>query len=179
MVMSLSEKCFGCLETFPPMKSSTPPHPYIGASTACWAVYGDLLAKEFSDPEYFKVHRTTVDAYAAQHIGNQEDRRARQSANVHLIALYLAFAQKADKTTVLTFIRKATVVKQDWPPLLQRKNPHWLTVQDIVKADNPSSHARLVPQWGQSVWEAYGDCHEEVIRVYEKVHLLNETMKLP
>jgi hypothetical protein len=162
------KKCFGCLREFKKITDDPIPHPYIGAISECWAVYGDILAKEFSDPEYFKVHRITADTYGAQHIGNQEDRRARQSANVHLIALYLSFAQKADKTTVLTFIRKATEIKQDWPPLLQRKNPQWLTVQDIIKADNPSSHASLVAQWGQSVWESYADCHEEIIRTYEK-----------
>jgi hypothetical protein len=29
------------------------PHPYIGASGACWQAYGTLLAQEFSDPLYF------------------------------------------------------------------------------------------------------------------------------
>lgn len=165
----MMKKCFGCLAEF--QKTTDDPiipHPYIGAICECWTLYGDILAKEYSDSDHFKVHRTTVDAYAAQHIGNQEDRRARQSANVHLIALYLAFARKVEAENVLEFLRKATAIKQDWPPLIQRANPRWFTVRDVAVAENPSEHTRLVMQWGKSVWEAYEDCHEEIIRVYEK-----------
>jgi hypothetical protein len=149
-------------------RDDPPPHHYIGAIAECWDVYGDILNKEFSDPASFKVHRTTVDAYAAQQIGNQDDRRARQSANVHLIGLYLTFSQKVSHEDVLTFIRNATKIKRDWPPLIQRKTPEWLTLQDIIKADNPSSHAHLVTRWGQSVWEAYADYHEDIIKTYER-----------
>lgn len=164
----MTKTCFGCLAEFKKTTDDPIPHPYIGAIAECWDVYGDILNKEFSDPAYFKVHRTTVDAYGAQHIGNQDDRRARQSANIHLIALYLTVSQKASNKDVLTFIRNATTIKRDWPPLIQRKNPQWLTVQDSVKTDNPSSHARLVTQWAQSVWEAYADCHQDIIKTYEK-----------
>src|SRR3990167_10869553 len=122
----MTKTCFGCLAKFQKTTDDPIPHPYIGAIAECWDVYGDILTKEFSEPAYFKAHRTTVDAYAAQHIGNQEDRRARQSANVHLIALYLSFAQKADEAKVLEFIRKTTEIKHDWAPLTQRQNPQWL-----------------------------------------------------
>lgn len=161
--------CFGCQAKFKKTTDDLIPHPYIGAIAECWDVYGEILNKEFSDPAYFKVHRTTVDAYGAQHIGNQEDRRARQSANVHLIALYLTISQKTSREEVLTFIRNATKIKRDWPPLSQLKNPQWLTAQDIVKADTPSSHTHLVTRWGQSIWEAYEDCHGDIIRTYKKV----------
>lgn len=167
----MTKTCFGCLAKFKKTTDTPIPHPYIGAIAECWDVYCDILNKEFSNPAYFKVHRTTVDAYAAQHIGNQDDRRARQSANVHLIALYLTFSQKASHEKVLTFIRNATKIKRDWPPLIQRKTPEWLTVQDIVKADSPSSHAHLVTRWGQSVWEAYADCHQGIINTYKSMNV--------
>lgn len=164
----MKKKCFGCLAEFQKTTDDPVPHPYAGAITECWDVLGSILVKEYSDPEYFKVHRITVDAYGAQHIGNQEDRRARQSANVHLIALYLKLIQKASTDEVLQFLRKATEIKKDWPPLLQRQNPHWLTVQDIAKAEDPLSHADLVTKWGQSVWATYSDCHESLIKTYQQ-----------
>ncbi len=73
----MTNTCFGCLAEFKNTTDNPIPHPYIGAIAECWDVYGDILNKEFSDPAYFKVHRTTVDAYGAQHIGNHDDRRAR------------------------------------------------------------------------------------------------------
>ena len=122
-------KCYGCLAEFQKTTDDPVPvpHLYIGAITECWNVFGEVLMKEYSNPEYFKVHRLTVDAYGAQHIGNQEDRRARQSANIHLIALYLTLVQKASEEEVLKFLRKATNVKKDWPSLFQRKQAYWLT----------------------------------------------------
>ncbi len=161
--------CFGCLAEFQKKTDDPVPHPYIGAIAECWEVFGSILEKEYSNPEYFKVHRTTVDAYGAQHIGNQEDRRARQSANVHLIALYLSIVQNASNEESSTFIRNATKIKRDWPPVLQRKKPMWLTVQDIVKADNPSSHAELVIKWGQSICETYEDCHQSITQLYHQI----------
>jgi hypothetical protein len=165
--MTHHEQCLGCLAEFEVEAASEIPHPYVGASSACWELFGHILAKEFSDPEYFKVHRITADAYAAQHIGDQTDRRARQSATVHLIALYLNLGKKIPQGEVLAFIKKATTIKRDWPPQIQRQNPQWLTVQDIAKADSPNSHAQLVMAWGQSVLNAYGDCHDEIVRLYE------------
>jgi hypothetical protein len=41
-------------------------------------VYGEMLAREYGDPAYFRVHQLTVDTYAVQHPGPRE-RRAIQS----------------------------------------------------------------------------------------------------
>ncbi|WP_217429780.1 DUF5946 family protein, partial [Sphingomonas bacterium] len=65
-----------------------PAHGYLGASPACWARYGELLAREYGDPAYMAAHRLTVDAYCAQHPGEPE-RRTIQSAHVHLVGLHL------------------------------------------------------------------------------------------
>jgi hypothetical protein len=144
-------------------------HDYIGAIPECWQIYTEILSKEFSDPEYFKVHRITVDAYCAQHIGNQDDRRARQSANVHLIALYLTFEKKVTGEEVLKFLQKATKIKRDWPSLLQRSHPQWLTINDIIKAKDAPAHCDRVRRWGQCVWDAYDDCHNDLIKLYKQL----------
>lgn len=54
--------------------------------------------------------------------------------NVHLIAFYLAFEKNVAGGEVLRFFQKATEMKRDCPPLLQRTTPQWLTVNDIAKA---------------------------------------------
>lgn len=163
------KKCFGCFGEFEDADKDGLPHPYIGATSACWAVYGQILVKEYSDPAYGQVHRLTADAYGAQHIGDQADRRARQSANVHLIALYLSLEKKMPEKAILMFLKEATSLKRNWPSVVQRDNPAWLTVQDVVKATDPSSHAEFVHQWAASVWEAYKDSQKEIEGLYKQV----------
>ena len=87
--------CPGCGLVLPARDG--PAHPYIGASPACWALFGELLAREYADPRYRRVHRTTVDAYATQHPGVPE-RRSVQSVALHLAGLLLVFEEGMRKT---------------------------------------------------------------------------------
>ena len=56
------EVCPGCGAIFEPLPEIKP-HEYLGASGACWSAFGELIAREFSDPAYGVVHRHTVDIY--------------------------------------------------------------------------------------------------------------------
>jgi Family of unknown function (DUF5946) len=71
----LKEACPGCGAMLPP--STGPTHESIGASPACWAVFGEVLAAEYSDGTFWPAHRISVDAYAAQHPGT-DGRPARE-----------------------------------------------------------------------------------------------------
>ena len=170
-------KCHGCLVVFDSDtdQAPAPAHPYIGAVHNCWRVYSEILAKEFSDPEYFKVHRITVDAYSAQHIGDQSDRRARQSANLHLIVLYLGFEKNLGVEKIRDFLKAATIVKRDWPAITQITNPNWLNVLDVVSAQTALNHHEIVKKWGQSVWDMYKDHHKNIIETYEKFCLIHKS----
>lgn len=48
-------------------------------SAACWRGYGEFLAAQYLDPQWMRFHQIVVDAYAAQHPGD-DDPRAVQSA---------------------------------------------------------------------------------------------------
>lgn len=76
--------CFSCGGEFP--ETEGPVHPYMKSSPGCWATFGEVLAREYSDPAYFSVHRLTVDSYAVQHPGSK-DRKSIQSVAFHLIRL--------------------------------------------------------------------------------------------
>lgn len=80
------DPCRGCGALVPDTEGPT--HRYLGASPGCWAVYGEILEKEYSDYRYWRAHRFTVDAYAVQHPGESSP-PAIQSVAVHLISLYL------------------------------------------------------------------------------------------
>lgn len=51
-------------------------HKYMLSSPGCWAMFCDIMAKEFSDEQYWKAHQFTVDAYALQHVGKKEEKSA-------------------------------------------------------------------------------------------------------
>ena len=65
-----------------------PTLPYIGASPGCWAIFGEVLARECAEYAYPPVHRLTVDAYAAQHPG-VPSRSSMQSVAIQVIGLHL------------------------------------------------------------------------------------------
>lgn len=44
-------KCVSCGGNFPDIDG--PVHAYMDSSPGCWAVYGEVLAREYSDPSYF------------------------------------------------------------------------------------------------------------------------------
>ncbi len=71
---------------------------------------------------------------------------------MHLISLYLCFIRKLDTNYILKFLKDATKIKKDWPPILQINNPNWLTVNDVVKARDLEEHTKYVKEWEKSVW---------------------------
>lgn len=80
------ERCPGCGGLFTPVNGPT--HRYMISSPGCWERYGELLAREYSDPALMVTHRLSVDTYAVQHPGDLS-RRAIQSVGLHLARLML------------------------------------------------------------------------------------------
>jgi len=137
--------CPGCEIRLPLIDGTA--HLYVGATMACWAVYGSILAREYSNPRYRAVHRLTVDAYGAQHPGEPE-RRSIQSVNVHLVGLHLVLDGDADSAFARRVIGTITDLFTDrlvWlvPP------PHrgTLTVLDIAPAPDADDHCARVREW--------------------------------
>lgn len=165
------EICPGCQASVP--ASDGPTHSYIGASAGCWKLFGELLAREYSDPEYMKVHRLSVDAYAAQHPG-KPGRRSSQSVSVHLLALYLLLEKKTSHEYITRILDKVIKEKKnefEWlePP----SSLGSMTAADVLPARNAREHAELVQRWAQSVWEAWAP-HHEAIRTLAQSYLAED-----
>ena len=156
--MSATERCPGCGVELAPIDGPT--HAYIGASPACWARFGELLAREFGDPAYFRAHQLTVDAYAVQHPGRPE-RRAIQSVGLHLMTLCAVIERGLDPT--------------DGPVLHQRivgrPGFRWLepptfagrmTAVDVLAATDAGAHEELVRAWADDSWDAWEAHHGQV-----------------
>ncbi len=61
------------------------------SSPGCWAMFSEIMTREFSEIKYWQAHQFTVDAYALQHVGNKDDKRDLNSVHIHFAALFGIF----------------------------------------------------------------------------------------
>jgi CTP:molybdopterin cytidylyltransferase MocA len=158
----ITERCAGCGARYLPVEHGET-HPYIGASPACWAAFGEVLAREFQDRAYGRVHRHTVDVYAAQHPG-ENDRRQRQSVAIHLIGLCHWLEHGLDAPGIIAATEAMLKAgRRDWP-WLEPPTAYEMTVGDVLGARNGEEHERLVRRWAETTWKAWSPHHETVRR---------------
>jgi hypothetical protein len=165
--MSEPSPCPDCGVTLAPHDGPT--HPYLGASAACWALFNEVLAREYASPVLMeRVHRLTVDAYAAQHPG-QPERRTIQSVWGHLAALHMTLERKLDPV----FARRVIAALVDsgdglvWlapPPSLGA-----ITVVEVAAAPDEAAHAAAVDRWAESVWVAWSPHHAAVRAIADRI----------
>jgi hypothetical protein len=130
--------CPGCGALVPNIGGPT--HPYLGASPGCWAVYGEVLEKEYGEYRYPPVHRLTVDAYAAQH-PDTPSRRSIQSVAVHLISLYVVLEWNYDPHRATQLIRRASTSQQDFVWLEPPASLGAITVLNVREAKDLAEHS--------------------------------------
>jgi hypothetical protein len=153
--------CEGCGLELPVQEGPT--HAYLGASAACWALFGAVLAREFGDPAYFRLHQLTVDTYAVQHPGRPE-RRSIRSVALHLITLCLVLedgVEPRDGPKLHARLAKRGSFRWLEPP---RPNGR-LTVADVLRAKTPAEHERAVEAWARDVWAAW-QAHHATVRAW-------------
>jgi CTP:molybdopterin cytidylyltransferase MocA len=155
----ITEECPGCHARYLPQKLDET-HPYIGASPACWATFGEVLAREFGDMNFGRVHRQSVDVYSVQHPGT-DDRRQRQSVAAHLIGLchWLEHGLEFDRLNAIT----QRLASEDRPwPWLTPPTSYPMTVVDLVAARDGAEHVELVRRWAETTWTAWSAHHPTV-----------------
>lgn len=157
---AITEPCPGCGARYLPQVMDET-HPYIGASPACWATFGEVLAREFGDVTFGRVHRQTVDVYAVQHPGT-EDRRQRQSVALHLIGLchWLEHGLEFPRLNAIT--QRLADADRPWP-WLTPPGGYPMTVGDVLVARDGQEHVRLVRAWAETTWDAWS-AHQETVR---------------
>ena len=138
-----------------------PTHAYMSPSAPCWAQYGEVLAREYSDAGYWASHRLLTDAYCGQHsIG--EDRRARQSLHIHLAALMMHFEDLVEDDRIVAFLRKAASVKEFGFLEMPSKNAT-VGIGEIYAADSAAKHGEAVAVYARRVFDAW-EVHHPVFR---------------
>ena len=150
--------CPGCGVVLPGMEGPT--HDYMESSPACWAVYGEVLAREYSDITYRAVHRLTVDTYAVQHPGGDSP-QAIQSVAAHLVSMYLML-ELGYSSSRATAVLKAAVEAGGLEWLTRPGHPGELTVAHVAQASTAMEHIERVHEWALSVWNAWSAHHAQV-----------------
>lgn len=151
--------CPGCGLELPKLDAPTPAD--VGASPACWALYGRLLVCQYGRALPPRLHHLTVDTYALQHPAAR-NHRSFSSLGPHLIALCLLLERGASPQRTNELLAQIL----DRPPSCSRLEAPTqngtITVFDVVAAHNQDEHDRLVEQWATSVWDAWKLHHAAV-----------------
>jgi hypothetical protein len=126
---------------------------------ACQKLFDAVLAREFGDYRYGRLHRLTVDVYSLQHPA--EYMRSAKSYAAHLTGMYAALEQGNTVETnraVQRWLDGARVLRRpDNPPPRQRGV---LTIIHVHEAVDPEDHIRRVREWALSAWAAWGAYHQ-------------------
>lgn len=150
--------CPGCGLSLPLVDG--PSHPYIGASPACWAVYGRALERAYSEPACREVLQLVVDAYACQHPG-EPGRRSAQSVAIHLMTLCLVLERGADPRDGPRLHRRMVA-----RPALSWLEPPGdrggVTVRIVVDAATVPEYVDGAWTWARETWRAWSGHHAAV-----------------
>ena len=158
--------CVGCSGLFRDIEGPT--HRYMESSPGCWACFGEVLAREYSDYRYARVHSLTVDAYAVQHPGTPSPQSI-QSVTVHLVSLCAILENDIKVNRASKLIKKLTRYKDRFRWLNPPSSMGMMTVKDVHKAVDAEEHISLVQKWAETAWSAWSDHHPAVREWYSAV----------
>ena len=139
-----------------------PRHAYVGASPACWELYGRLSSDPFARRDGTRLRRLVVDTYAAQHPGVPQ-RRSLQSVAVHLMGLCVLLERDGRSRRLAPVLGRM--------PARKTMDLHWLappdltgalTAADVLAAGPGDAYALRAEAWARSVWSAWEPHHATV-----------------
>jgi hypothetical protein len=133
----------------------------MASSPGCWAAYGEVLAREYSDPAYWSVHRVTVDCYAVQHPGTPSPQSI-NSVGLHLIRLCATLERELPPDAAPNLLQRLANERR---PLRWLEPPASLgpvTVADVHEAASAEEHRDRVMEWAAALWNAWSDHHAQI-----------------
>lgn len=124
-----------------------------GAAAGCQRLFDALIARDFSDVLFFRVHRLAVDTYSLQH--PERYCASAKSLAAHLVGMCWILEMQGNAAVGGEPIRRWL----DGPKRLPKPElPTFrgsLTIADVLAADTPSQYAAAVRRWAESTWSAY------------------------
>lgn len=137
-----------------------------GGAAGCQRLFDEVIAREFGDYRYGRVHRLTVDAYSLQH----PDRymRSGKSFAAHLTGACVA-AEHEDASAVNRAVQRwlsGNPVVHKPERLPERRGE--LTVTHVHSAASAEEHVERVREWARSAWEAWSEHHDSARRLIDE-----------
>jgi uncharacterized protein DUF5946 len=125
---------------------------------ACQRLFDEVLAREFGDYRYARMHRLTVDVYALQHPA--EYMRSAKSYAAHLTGMYAALEKGGTAETnraVQQWLNGSKFFPRPGDPAPRQRGV--LTIIHVHEAVDPEDHLRRVHEWALSTWQAWRAYH--------------------
>ena len=144
-----------------------PTHAYMLSSPACWALYGEVMAREYASAALMEVHFLTVDAFAVQHPGSREDRRARQSVWIHLAGLKAVLRDGRTMGHRYDLLRRLAE-RKDFPPQPGHE-PFAITCPDMAPLVPDHEHAGRALHWADAALSGHERANSNLGAMIEKL----------
>ena len=124
----------------------------------CLKLFEEVIAREFSDYNYGRIHRLTVDAYSLQH--PERYMRSGKSFAAHLTGIYAAL-ESEDALAVNQKMRKwlSANPKIEKPVRIPRRRGK-LTITFVHSAACADEHTERVREWAREIWNAWSEHHD-------------------
>ena len=124
----------------------------------CQRIFEEILAREFGDYRYGRIHRLTVDTYSLQH--PDEYMRSGKSFAAHLTGVYAAL-EGEDALSVNQAVQRWLSTN----PLIEKpghlpERRGGLTIAYAYSAADADEHTKRVREWAQDVWRAWAEHHD-------------------
>lgn len=124
----------------------------------CLQLFEEILAREFSDYRYGKIHRLTVDAYALQH--PDKYMRSGKSFAAHLTGMCAAIEREDVLPTNQLIQKWLSTNPQIQKPAHIPERRGALTITYVYNAADSDEHVKRVREWARDVWAAWAEHHE-------------------
>ncbi len=156
--------CPGCGLRLP-SKNLSPPQQFH-ASGECVGLYYELTNWTLSRGDSEFLHQYAVDAYEAQHTG--EDTRSIMTIFA-LIGLYLAVEKGFTGRQVQLAHIKIGKRKRAWPKLMPPEHAGELTVRDVLCTNTDIERRERLLAWAITVWNMWDSQQDYIRKITEQM----------
>jgi len=128
-----------------------------GGRAGCRERFETFLARDFSDPLFYRVHRMVVDTYCLQH--PDDYCASAKSLAAHLAGLCWILEGGASTATGPDRLHRwlSGDRRLDKPALPEQRGA--LTLGDLPRDGDARAWAEAVRRWADSTWAAYAELH--------------------
>jgi hypothetical protein len=143
---------------------------YGTGAPGCWAAFGEITGREFTDPAFRAHRRSPIDAYAVQHPGSSSPRAAK-SAWVHLIGLCLVLERGFPVEAAIRAIARLASEGPEFRWLEPPADRGSVTVADVAAAPDVAAHVQAMQRWADSAWAAWEGHHPAIRRRADAIQM--------